>query len=250
MGLVIEDMPELGVVRVSRWIFNCYLIRTDGGAIVVDPGLPHVADDLAALVDDVEGGLLAIVATHGHSDHVAGAAKLAERYRAPIYLPAVTLTYLDGVRPRIPRPIPAARIWPAMVGQPFDRVGAMGALSGWRRAGYVTSTGMRWSGPPPDGALTDEQPVPGASGWSVVSTPGHSDDSISLWNDATGTLLSGDAVLSVRGRVWHTPGVVDTASAGSTRRRLEQLPVRNLLPGHGLPVHSDAEVWARQRNSA
>jgi glyoxylase-like metal-dependent hydrolase (beta-lactamase superfamily II) len=119
MGLVIDDMPRLGVIRVSRWIFNCYLIYTRGGAIVVDPGLPHAAHDLAPLLDNVDGGLLAIVATHGHSDHVAGAAQLADRYRAPIYLPAVTLGYLDGLRPRVPRPISATRIWPAMIGQPL-----------------------------------------------------------------------------------------------------------------------------------
>jgi glyoxylase-like metal-dependent hydrolase (beta-lactamase superfamily II) len=89
--------------------------------------------------------------------------------------------------------------------------------------------------------------LPGAPEWQILATPGHTDDSVSLWNPAARTLLSGDAVLTARGRVWHTPETVDPAAAQRTRERLEKLPVAHLLPGHGRAVHADTTVWERQR---
>ena len=247
MSLVIDEMPEIGITRVSRWIFNCYVIHGRDGVIVVDPGLPRVVDDLAAILDRCGGPLSTIVATHGHSDHVAGAPELAERHRVPIYLPAVTLDYLNGKRPRTPTLTRAARIWPTLVDQPLDRIGAVGLLTGTRLAGYGTPAGMRWTGSPPAGGLTDGQPLPDSAGWTVVATPGHTDDSISLWNANTRTLLSGDAVLSARSRAWLTPEIVDSVSAVRTLERLQELPVAHLLPGHGRPVHCDTTVWSQQR---
>jgi glyoxylase-like metal-dependent hydrolase (beta-lactamase superfamily II) len=247
MSLVVEEMPELGIIRFSRWIFNCYVVYDGDGVFVVDAGLPHVADDLSAVFDRLGGSLRAVVATHGHSDHVGGAAKLATRHHAPIWLPATTLTYLDGVKPRTPTVSRAARIWPTMFDQPLDRVGVAGLLGGARVAGYGTPAGMRWTGHPPAGGLADGHPLPGAPNWTVLNADGHTDDSIALWNATHRTLLSGDAVLSARGKAWHTPEIVDAATAAATRRRLEELPVAHLLPGHGRPVHVEDTVWSDQR---
>ncbi|OBF56991.1 MBL fold metallo-hydrolase [Mycobacterium sp. 852002-53434_SCH5985345] len=247
MSLVIEEMPDLGITRVSRWVFNCYVLHGGDGAVVVDAGLPRVASDLAAVLGRTGGTVHAVVATHGHSDHVAGAAELTSRYPAPIWLPARTLTYLGGAKPRTPTPARAARIWPTLIDQPLDRIGVAGLLGGARVAGYGTPAGMRWTGPSPSGGLADGQPLPGAPDWTVINAGGHTDDSIALWNSTTRTLLSGDAVLTVRGKVWHTPEIVDPASAAATRRRLEELPVAHLLPGHGRPVHVAETVWPEQR---
>lgn len=247
MSLVVDEMPDLGITRISRWIFNCYVLHSGDGVVVVDAGLPRVADDLAPVLDRLGGTLRTVVATHGHSDHVAGAAALATRHHAPIWVPATTLSYLDGARPRTPTPAKAARIWPTLFDQPLDRVGAAGLLTGTRVAGYGTPAGMRWAGPSPSGGLADGQPLPGAPDWIVVDADGHTDDSIALWNPTTRTLLSGDAVLTARGKAWHTPEIVDAASAAATRKRLEELPVAHLLPGHGRPVHAGDTVWPGQR---
>ena len=195
MGLVVDELPELGVTRLSRWIFNCYVIHTEDGAVVVDAGLPQTADDAAPYLDRLAGPTHAIVATHGHSDHVAGAAELARRYESRIFLPAKTITYLDGAQPRTPTAAAVARIWPTMLDQCLDRRAIGGLITGSRAAGYGTSAGMRWAGATPAGGLVDGEQLPGAPAWTVIAAPGHTDDSVAFWNPATRVLLSGDAVL-------------------------------------------------------
>lgn len=162
MSLVIDPMPALGVTRVSRWIFNCYVIHDgDAGPVVVDAGLPSAADDLSPVLRESSTPVHTIVATHGHSDHVAGAARLAHRHGGGIYLPERTLDYLEGQRPRTPSTTKVAAIWPTIVGQPFDRAGASGLIRGSRIAGFGTQRGMLWTGPTPAGPLLDGQCLPG-----------------------------------------------------------------------------------------
>ncbi|MDF0531818.1 MBL fold metallo-hydrolase [Tsukamurella sp. 8F] len=237
---VIETLDHAGITRVSRWIWNCYVIHE--GPVVIDAGLPSAATDIAPIINDLGGSIHSIVATHGHSDHLAGAPAVADRYNAPILLPPRTLRYLAGEKPRNPGPIDQARVAPVLRNQPLDWTAALGLLTGTRCAGFGLSPRMRWTGPTPSGELDDGAPLMGAPAWSVVAAPGHTDDSIALWHPASGTLLSGDAVLTRSGRAWFTPELVDPHTAHQSNRRLRNLPVTTLLPGHGAPLSSD-DVW-------
>ena len=97
--MIVEDLPELGITRVSRWIFNCYVIH-DGGAgrpVIVDAGLPSIAEAALEVVEERGlGSVAAVLATHGHSDHVAGAATVASATGASVHLPERTMEFLDG----------------------------------------------------------------------------------------------------------------------------------------------------------
>jgi hypothetical protein len=51
VSLVVNTMVEIGISPVSRWIFNCYVIHAgEGGPVIVDAGLPCLADDLALVL--------------------------------------------------------------------------------------------------------------------------------------------------------------------------------------------------------
>jgi Metallo-beta-lactamase superfamily len=165
MSLVIEPMPDLGITRVSRWTFNCYVIGdADDGPVVVDAGLPGTHDDLAPVLRELGGSLKAIVATHGHGDHVAGAPRLAERHGAAIHLPARTLAYFDNERPRTPTPAQVAKIWPVLLDQPIDRRGVVGLIRGACVAGFGTSPVCDGPGqhPPADSPTASRCPAPRA----------------------------------------------------------------------------------------
>jgi glyoxylase-like metal-dependent hydrolase (beta-lactamase superfamily II) len=238
--LVVETYASIGVTRLSRWIFNCYLIHDggDGRSVVVDAGLPSIVDDLFVAMSRLglpPENVGAVVATHGHSDHVGGAAALARRLRCRVHLPSRTGGYLAGEDPRTPGPRAIARIWPALLDQPLDFTGLRGLAAGAQIAGYSNGR-MRWRGDPPTADLIDGGPLPGAPAWKVLATPGHTDDSVAFYAESTRTLLSGDSVLCARGMAWCTPETVDDDLARATNARLRALEVDHLLPGHGRPV--------------
>jgi glyoxylase-like metal-dependent hydrolase (beta-lactamase superfamily II) len=242
MSLRVEHLTDLGITRVSRWCFNCYLVEADSALFVVDAGMPRIADDLEPVVERSGAALTMVTATHGHPDHIGGAGAVAERHRAQILFPATTLTYLDDAEPRTPTVGKLLRTWPLLFGQPFDHSAAAGFVQASSTTGFGTSRGMLWPGALPAGGLHDGMALPGASAWTVIATPGHTDDHIALWNSGSRSLLSGDAVITVHGWPRFAPDTVDDLAAAQTRQRLMELPVEHLLPGHGLPVHG-RPVW-------
>ena len=182
MGLVIDEMPELGVTRISRWVFNCYVIHNDGDAIVVDAGLPSAAADVAPVLTGSAGTSARSWPPMGTAITSPAPPALAARYAAPIHLPTVTMTYLDGQRPRTPSAARVARIWPTLIDQPLDGSARWGCFR------VPAGPGM---GPPPvcDGRvhprrvrLPMREPLPGAPEWLILATPGHTDDSVAFWN--------------------------------------------------------------------
>lgn len=64
---------------------NTYLVRGAAGCLVIDPG-PEIESHLLAVADAAraQGGAKAILITHGHPDHVAGAARLRGLTGAPV----------------------------------------------------------------------------------------------------------------------------------------------------------------------
>ncbi|MDB5964001.1 MAG: beta-lactamase domain protein [Polaromonas sp.] len=89
--------PEPAVQQVGEALWqvvsgvftsNCYISGTGGatGCILIDPGLDPAGIDaqLAVLGKKPE----AVLCTHGHFDHVGGAAYFQHKYGVPVYLPA------------------------------------------------------------------------------------------------------------------------------------------------------------------
>ena len=84
---------------VGQMAANCYVIYDGKEAIVIDPG-----DDGQYILSKIGVPLVAIIATHGHSDHVTAAFEVQTALVAPFYIHARDIFFLN--RMNVPRTNP------------------------------------------------------------------------------------------------------------------------------------------------
>ena len=241
-----QSIFGLPVSKASAWIFNCYIIESDTGLVVIDPGLPVVAKRALELIERdlgrASGDVVSVCCTHAHPDHVAGVSEMINSASCDVHLPTRCQSYLEGERPRtFPLVESSVRFMPVWGAQRFSAR----ALTEFARYGKSTGFG----GPPmisldfePTGFVDHGDTVPSAAGWEVIHAPGHTDDSTAFYHRESETLISGDAVVTVDGRAWFNPEYVDRDLAASTEEHLRSLKVSHLLPGHGEPIQAP-DVW-------
>ncbi len=69
----------------------------------------------------------------------------------------------------------------------------------------------------------------------VLETPGHTEGSISLWNEEKSLLFSGDTLFNGAVGRWDLPSG-NEEDLWKSVSRLESLPYKYLFPGHGKPL--------------
>lgn len=180
--------------------------------IVIDPG-PDDSGHLDRIVSAAAGGRITdIVVTHAHRDHAPGARPLAARTGARIHAHAS----------------PDETMSPRM-----KQLAADGGLGG----GEGVDRAFR-----PDVLLSAGDRLVGTEcALSVLHTPGHLSDHVSLALDGTGILFTGDTVMGWATTLVSPPEGDMTAFMAS----LHQLRARQdtlYLPGHGHPVRDPQEM--------
>ena len=221
---------RLPVIRLGQPISNVWLLpSTPAGPVLVDTGhrllWPTIRLGLRQAGFRPED-LAAVLLTHRHSDHAGNAARLAWRHGVPVYAHAMDAQVLAGQRRR-----------PAMEPAP----GVSGFMC-WMENSWPA----RWlrARPVEHG---DE-----IAGLTVHWVPGHTAGSIFLHHEETGTLFTGDTLLSARPpliipqglTLAYPPFCEDHAQA------LEYLgkflaqgnKIRRLCPGHGQVLERELNV--------
>ena len=201
-----ETSPTVRVVTSALFEENAYLLSfaESGDCIVVDPGLEP--DRIVGELRDAGLNPIAILNTHGHSDHIAGNAMMKEEW------------------PDIPLIIGAGDAWKLT-----DPVGNLSA-------GF----GLELISPEADQTVSEGDVLELAGiRWTVLETPGHSGGHVVFVAKELSPMivLGGDVLFAGSiGRSDFPDGDHETL-LDSIRTKLFALPDNAVvLPGHGPPT--------------
>jgi glyoxylase-like metal-dependent hydrolase (beta-lactamase superfamily II) len=204
--MIHETLP-VGMLQCNCSIFGDEQSRE---AIVIDPG-----DDIDKIVEILERHQLklkAIVITHGHIDHVAGASKLRALTGAPVY----------------------------MNQRDFEQLDLLPTMAAW----LGTTTPERTE---VDAAANDGTVIGlGSAEFQIMETPGHTRGSVSVWIPQENKLVAGDTLF--RDSIGRTdlPGGDSRQILSSIKTKLLDLPEDAVVvPGHGQATTIGRE---KQRN--
>lgn len=226
-----EVRPDLLVINFTV-VTACLIGRPGGEFVLFDTGLENSADFIKRTVAERFGGgarPTAIILSHGHFDHVGSVVALSQDWDVPVYIHELELDYVTG-RKDYPLADPTvsaglvAQISPSFPHTAIDLGGRVSKL-------------------PADGT------VPGLTGWRWIHTPGHTEGHVSLFRESDRTLLSADAILTVKQEsLWSVITqaeeisgppqylTVDWEAAERSVALLRDLQPNLLVPGHGMPL--------------
>ncbi|MCK9893563.1 AtzH-like domain-containing protein [Frankia sp. AgB32] len=213
---------------------NCFLVEGDERAVLVDTGL-GLADVHTAARTLTRRPILA-VNSHGHDDHRGGNWLFDHVAAHPLATAAVTA------------PVPAARLG-AYLGVAREQYTAYERLrdDDGRFFHLLTAeTTPRPVPPAADAWTVPAGPVPapladgaridlGGRALTVLHTPGHSPDSLCLFDEHAGLLFAGDTLIT--GDFWvHMPDAAVEVFAATLRDLHTRLDgsVREIFPAHTL----------------
>jgi len=211
------------VMRRS-YFTNSYLVISPAGIVAIDAGMKSVGGDVLAALHDLGRSpteVKAILVTHWHNDHAAGAAELAEATHAPVYYHSIEAPHLTrvkafaGIRGAISSLVP--------------ETGPMVLLKGLlgnapQRAVQATHF------------VVDGERI--LSDFEVIETPGHTGGHVSYYHAPSKTLFAGDALAVIDGRLrfMARPVTEDLEKARTSMKQCLARDIQFVCPGHREPL--------------
>ena len=200
---MIHEILPVGMLQCNCSIFGDEESRE---AIVIDPGAD--VENITRILDQHGLKVKAIVITHGHIDHVAGASKLRALTGASVY----------------------------MNERDFEQLDLLPEMAAW--LGTETPERTKVDVSAKDGTVINLGPAQ----FQVLETPGHTRGSVSIWIPEENKLVAGDTLF--RDSIGRTdlPGGDSRQILASIKTKLFDLPGDPIvIPGHGATTTLERE---------
>jgi glyoxylase-like metal-dependent hydrolase (beta-lactamase superfamily II) len=250
---MVHPIPGSGLAQT-------YLISDEkDGLMVVDCGSVGAAEAVEVFcTHTLKRSLMAIriiTATHFHIDHIGGIAALLAMCspKTVVLFHPLVKAYLKANRPLSPMRHWVTGLVPTLI------AGGFFGVRKWSDLAFDGAAGV------PLPCFQDLQRVSygdriqylegnalprsriGFGGWVVIAAPGHTEESVVFYNEASGELITGDLILGRKdGRGYLNRFCWDEGQSQRTLAALkEKLHVRIIFPGHG-PVFWAAEDALRK----
>ncbi len=223
---------------------NTYLIEDGASLVAVDVGTARAADKIRQYLLEQSRtlpSLRMVTATHFHIDHVGGISRIIHLF------PDVKVCFVTAVGDYLQKRKRLALF-------PLDKwlkglVPVVMAEENHLRNTAASLTSDKVAIPlpllrnllpsryTPECTLEEGRGVPHLPRWDLITTPGHTPDSICLYNGDEEILVSGDTILNMRGHGEVNHFCSDCEAIGKSFRKLLPLKIKSVYPGHGEPLH-------------
>ena len=250
---MVHPIPGSGLAQT-------YLITDEkDGLMVVDCG----SIGAARAVEDfcthtIKRSLMAIrmiAATHFHIDHIGGIAALLAKCspKTVVLFHPLVKAYLKAGRPLSPMRNWVTGLVPTLIAGGFFGVrkwsdlvfdGPAGVplplFQTWQKVSYADR--IRYL----EGNRLPRSRI-GFGGWEVIAAPGHTEESVVFYNEASGELITGDLILGRKGgRGCLNQFCWDEGQSQRTFAVLAQsIRVRIIFPGHGPVIWSAEDAFGK-----
>ena len=229
---------------ISGGYANTYLIEDGDSFVAVDVGTSKAAKKIhhSLLYKSIDvSSLRMVTATHFHIDHVGGIPRLVQLFpemRACFF--TMVESYLNG-KEKICLFSPSTwlkDLLPIIIAEDNHLKNTIASLLS--KKGAIPLPFLRTQFLPSDYKaeciLSEDQPIPYLPHWTVIKTPGHTDDSICFYSSDEKTLISGDTILNMKGSGELNNFCCNPHAIQESLKKLLSLDVKNIYPGHGRPL--------------
>lgn len=221
IGAGVWRIPTAPADLVNSFLFA----GADGSLVLLDAGTRTAPRTVLAALDGLgkrREDLTHLLLSHAHNDHAGGAKAVVEATGSAVWAHEREAVYLrEG---RMPRPDTATR------------------------AGRLLARAPGTGFAPVDVAdtFTDGAVLPVGGGLTVVHTPGHTPGHCSFLHEASGVLVTGDALFNVRGlRYSLSWSCTDVRLSRASAARLGELDFAVAGFTHGAHVATGAQAAVR-----
>lgn len=216
---------------------NTYLVE-DERCIVIDPGsvlnVQLTLYYLKRFLHRTPGDIDLIVLTHLHPDHTGGVELLRHASNAPVAASIVAQQLVQSWKNGVYQEDLDTSGVTHLVGRVLSQAPLPGALH------HLDLFAPRYERQVQlvDIWLEDVAGLPNHLNWRVIASPGHTPESLCLYNPFSYELVCGDTVVTLEGGSALVHGSTNRRLLEATLQTLRSLSVYYLYPGHGRPILS------------